>query len=132
MPYVQWIDFLSSLLSFHNVWFVSPWEAYKFTSFPTWGSWGDGRWVAGQGIFTTWGELLTSQSNPVDTQYCTEWSTATVRRSLFFSLQNLDFFGISLNNLNYLDKQIKCLEMRANIKSVQKNNDIFICIFTYI
>ena len=27
---------------------------------------------------------------------------------------------------------IKCLEMRAKIKSVRKNNEILFCIFTYI
>ena len=30
-------------------------------------------------------------------------------------------WGISFHNLKYLDKPIKCLEMRATIKSVPKN-----------
>ena len=41
-------------------------------------------------------------------------------------------WGITFHNLKYLDKPIKCLEMRANIKSVRKINEIFLCIFTYI
>ena len=40
-------------------------------------------------------------------------------------------WGISFHNLKYLDKPIKCLEMRAKIKSVRKTNEIFLCIFTY-
>ena len=41
-------------------------------------------------------------------------------------------WGITFHNLKYLDKPIKCLEMRAKIKSVRKINEIFLCIFTYI
>ena len=41
-------------------------------------------------------------------------------------------WGITFHNLKYLDKSIKCLEMRAKIKSVRKINEIFHCIFTYI
>ena len=33
-------------------------------------------------------------------------------------------WGITFHNLKYLDKPIKCLEMRANIKSVRKINEI--------
>ena len=41
-------------------------------------------------------------------------------------------WGITFHNLKYLDKPIKCLEMRAKIKSVRNINKIFLCIFTYI
>ena len=41
-------------------------------------------------------------------------------------------WGITFNNLKYLVKPIKCLEMRAKIKSVRKINKIILCIFTYI
>ena len=41
-------------------------------------------------------------------------------------------FWISVHNLKYLDKLIKCLKMRANQRSVRKINEIFLCIFTYI
>ena len=44
---------------------------------------------------------------------------------------SLFIWYISLHHLTYLDKPIKCLEMRAKIKSVQKINEIFLCIFTY-
>ena len=52
-------------------------------------------------------------------------------------LQNLEFkleffWYISFHHVKYLDKPIKCLEMRAKRKSVWKNNEIFLCIFTYI
>ena len=40
--------------------------------------------------------------------------------------------GITFHNLKYLDKLIKCLEMRAKIRSVRKINEIFLCIFIYI
>ena len=39
---------------------------------------------------------------------------------------------ISIYQLKYLDKLIKCLELRAKIKSVQKIHEIFLCIFKYI
>ena len=44
---------------------------------------------------------------------------------------NLSYTGsfiwsISFQNLKYLDKPIKCLEMRAKIKSVRTINEIFI------
>ena len=38
---------------------------------------------------------------------------------------------ISIHQIKYLYKPIKCLEMRAKIKSVRKMNEIFLCIFTY-
>ena len=41
-------------------------------------------------------------------------------------------WGISFHNIKYLDKPIKCLEMRPKIKSVRKINDFFLCIFPYI
>ena len=52
----------------------------------------------------------------------------------FYGFFNTSLFiwGISFHNLKYLDKPIKCLEMRAKIKSVRKINEIFLCIFTYI
>ena len=52
----------------------------------------------------------------------------------FYGIFNtsLSIWGISFHNLKYLDKPIKCLEMRAKIKSVRKINEIFLCIFTYI
>ena len=52
----------------------------------------------------------------------------------FYVFFNTSFFiwGFSFHNLEYLDKPIKCLEMRAKIKSVRKINEIFLCIFTYI
>ena len=59
--------------------------------------------------------------------------------------KNVQFLNISENtmeqagaelgqahNLKYLDKPIKCLQMRAKIKSVRNMNKISICIFTYI
>ena len=41
------------------------------------------------------------------------------------------FWYISIHHVKYLDKPLKCLEMKAKIKSVRKNNEIFLCIFTY-
>ena len=46
----------------------------------------------------------------------------------YLFLQNLFIWGISFHNLKYLDKPIKCLEMRAKIKSVRKIYKIFLCI----
>ena len=40
-------------------------------------------------------------------------------------------WGITFENIKYLDKPITCLEMTAKIKSVWKINEIFLCIFTY-
>ena len=45
---------------------------------------------------------------------------------------SLFIWYISIHHVKYLDKPIKCLEMRAKIKSVWKINEIFLCIFTYI
>ena len=45
---------------------------------------------------------------------------------------SLFIWDITFHYLKYLDKPIKCLEMRAKIKSVRKINEIFLCIFTYI
>ena len=41
-------------------------------------------------------------------------------------------WGITFHHLKYLDKPIKCLEMRAKIKLVRKINEFFLCIFIYI
>ena len=60
-------------------------------------------------------------------------------RNWIFMLNFYGFFNTSLfiwhiciHHVTYLDKLIKCLEMRANVKSVREINEIFLCIFTYI
>ena len=52
----------------------------------------------------------------------------------FYGFFNASLFSlyISIHNLKYLENPIKCLEMRAKIKSVRKINEIFLCIFNYI
>ena len=45
---------------------------------------------------------------------------------------NLFSWYIFIHHVKYLDKLIKCLEMRAKMKSVRKINEIFLCILTYI
>ena len=45
---------------------------------------------------------------------------------------SLFIWYISIRLVKYLDKPIRCLEMKAKIKSVRKINEIFLCIFTYI
>ena len=58
------------------------------------------------------------------------WICNSIALNLFYTGSFI--WGISFHNLKYLDKPIKCLEMRAKIKSVRKINEIFLCIFTYI
>ena len=58
------------------------------------------------------------------------WIFNSIALNLFFTYSFI--WGISYHNLKYLDKPIKCLEMRAKWKSVRKINEIFLCIFTYI
>ena len=49
-----------------------------------------------------------------------------------FLKTSLFIWYISLHHVKYLDKPIKCLEIRAKMKPVWKINKIFLCIFTYI
>ena len=49
-----------------------------------------------------------------------------------YLIQVLLFGGITFHNLKYLDKPIKCVEMRAKTKSVRKISEILLYIFTYI
>ena len=61
-------------------------------------------------------------------------SMSWIFNSIWLNLFNTCSFiwGITFHNLKYLDKLIKCLERRANIKSVRKIIESFLCIFTYI
>ena len=51
---------------------------------------------------------------------------------LFWIITSLFIWYISNHHVKYLDKPIKCLEMRAKIKSGRTINEIFLCICTYI
>ena len=67
------------------------------------------------------------------------WIFFKIQEIEFLFLIFMDFFNtclfiwyISVHHVKHLDKPIKCLEMRAKIKSVRKINETFFCIFTYI
>ena len=73
------------------------------------------------------------QNTRLNSRFCKEmisWIFNSISLTLFDTGPFI--WGITFHNLKYLDKPIKCLEMRAKIKSVRKINEIFLCIFTYI
>ena len=74
------------------------------------------------------------QKIQVNIQDFAKKSISWIFNSISLNLYHTGSFiwGITFHNLKYLDKLIKCLEMRAEIKPVRKINKIFLCIFTYI
>ena len=84
--------------------------------------------------------LKIHKNSTTKNQFIKLWCKIQVKiKDLNFDINLIEFTSyrffywcITFNNLKYLDKQIKYLEMRGNIKSVWKINDIFLCIFNYM
>ena len=78
----------------------------------------------------SWILLKNSSKNSRFCKKGISWIFNSIALNLYYTGSFI--WGISFHNLKYLDKPIKCLEMRAKIKSVRKFNEIFLYIFTYI